>query len=71
MRLIAKSKENTINIRVDSIEVKEGEIVFAYRTPKDGIAPTEFVGMFDLGSMDYLYISEAREKYEQMQMAVR
>ena len=57
MRLMAKCKDMVCNIRVDSIE-KQEDVVFAYRIPADGIAPTEFVGCFDLGSMDYLYITE-------------
>lgn len=61
MRLIAKCKETTINIKVDCIE-RKGDVVFAYRSPIGSIAEIDFVGMFDLGSMDYLYVSEEREK---------
>lgn len=59
MRLIAKCKDTVVNIMVDSIE-KEEEVVFAYRKPAGGIAPTEFVGCFDLGSMDFLYVTDEK-----------
>ena len=57
MRLIAKCKDTICNIRVDDIERGE-DVVFAYRIPEGSTAATKFVGCFDLGSMDFLYITE-------------
>ena len=59
MRLIMKSKDAFCNIKVDAIE-KADDVVFAYKKPQGGIAATEFVGMFDLGSVDFLYVTEER-----------
>lgn len=59
MRLIAKCKDTMVNIKVDGIERKE-DVIFAYRQPHDAMAEIEFAGMFDLGSMDYLYVTEER-----------
>lgn len=62
MRLIAKCEDNVINIRVDALEIREGDTAFAFRKASNALTATEFVGMFDLGSMDYLYLSEERER---------
>lgn len=60
MRLIAKSADTNINIAVDEIE-RQDDIVYAYR--KDGsITANTLVGIFSIGSLDYLYLStEKRE----------
>ena len=60
MRLNMKCKDITCNIRVDSIE-KVDDVIFAYKKPQGGIAATEFVGMFDLGSVDYLYLTDEKQ----------
>lgn len=59
MRLIMKCKETFCNIRVDAVD-KQNDVVFAYRKPSGGMAATEFAGMFDLGSIDYLYLTDER-----------
>lgn len=61
MRLIMKCKDTVANIKVDEVE-RKGDVIFAYRTFSDeNFAPrTEFVGMFDLGSMDFLYVTEEK-----------
>lgn len=59
MRLVMKCKETTCNIKVDAIE-KQGDVIFAYKCSNGSLAATEFVGMFDLGSVDFLYLTEER-----------
>lgn len=59
MRLIARCKDMVCNIKVDSIERIE-DVVFAYRKPEGCVESTEFVGCFDLGVLDYLYVTEER-----------
>ena len=59
MRLVMKCKDQYCNIRVDSIE-KVDDVVFAYKRPQGGMEATEFVGMFDLGSVDFLYVTEEK-----------
>ena len=59
MRLIMKSGETFCNIKVDAID-KQGDVVFAYKCADGGMAATEFVGVFDLGSVDFLYVTEER-----------
>lgn len=49
-RLICKWKNGYCNIPVDRAE-RIGDVVFAYRSG-------DFVGMFDLGSVELLYISD-------------
>ena len=51
MRLLMKCKDTVCNIKVDFIEKRE-DVVFAYRRPSGSMTATEFVGMFDLGSVD-------------------
>lgn len=59
MRLLMKCKDTICNIKVDAIE-KNGDVVFAYRCPPDSLTATEFVGVFDLGSVDFLYLTDER-----------
>jgi hypothetical protein len=59
MRLIMKSKDAFCNIKVDAIEKVE-DVVFAYKKPHGSIAATEFVGCFDLGSADFLYVTDEK-----------
>lgn len=59
MRLIMKCKDTICNIKVDAIE-KQEDVVFAYKRPKGSMTATEFVGCFDLGSMDFLYVTDER-----------
>lgn len=59
MRLIMKCKDTVANVKVDAVE-KQGDVVFAYKKPQDGMAATEFVGCFDLGSVDFLYVTEEK-----------
>ena len=59
MRLIMKCKDTIANIKVDAIE-KQDDVVFAYKCPPMSMAATEFVGMFDLGSMDFLYVTDEK-----------
>lgn len=63
MRLIMKCKDTVANIKVDEVE-RRGDVIFAYKSvPVDNeklLAKTEFVGMFDLGSMDFLYVTEEK-----------
>lgn len=59
MRLIAKCKDTICNIKVDAID-KQEDVVFAYRKPQNSMTATEFVGCFDLGSMDFLYVTDER-----------
>ena len=59
MRLIMKCSDKMCNIKVDAIE-KVDDVVFAYKEPIGGIAATEFVGCFSLGSVDFLYVTDER-----------
>jgi len=52
-KLIVKAKDWYCNIPVTHIE-KDGPVVCAY----NGV---HFVGMFDLGAVDVLYVTEMRE----------
>ena len=61
MRLVMRSKDAFCNIRVDAIEKNE-DVIFAYKKPQGGIAATEFVGMFDLGSVDFLYVTDEKNE---------
>lgn len=61
MRLIAKCKDIVVNIRFDSYE-KEGDVVTIYNQLPIPQAPEVFVGRFNLSEMDYLYITEERQK---------
>ena len=61
MRLVMKCKETYCNIKVDSIE-KQEDVVFAYRKPPGSMTATEFVGVFDLGSVDFLYVTDERSE---------
>lgn len=69
MRLVGKCKEAVVNIKVDDVEVVDNCTVFAWKAGKEG---REFAGMFDLGAMDYIYVTEERGNgRDEMQMAVR
>lgn len=59
MRLIMKCKDTICNIKVDAIE-KQEDVVFAYKKPQTSMTATEFVGCFDLGSVDFLYVTDER-----------
>lgn len=63
MRLIMKCKDTVANIKVDEVE-RKGDVIFAYRTlisTDPRLMPkTEFAGMFDLGVMDFLYVTEEK-----------
>ena len=59
MRLIMKCKDTICNIKVDTIE-KQEDVAFAYREPQNSMTATEFVGCFDLGSVDFLYVTDER-----------
>lgn len=52
MRLIMKCKDTVCNIKVDAVE-KQDCVVFAYKSPPGSMTATEFVGCFDLGSVDF------------------
>lgn len=61
MRLIAKSNDSNVNIAVDEIERQE-DIVYAYRREAGSLTANTLVGIFSIGSLDYLYLStEKRE----------
>lgn len=59
MRLIMKCKDTICNIKVDAID-KQDDVVFAYKRPQGSMTATEFVGCFDLGSVDFLYVTDER-----------
>ena len=61
MRLIMKCKDTLANIKVDKVE-RMGDVVFAYKIPRGGMTETEFVGVFDLGSVDFLYVTEEKNE---------
>ena len=60
MKLVMRHKDLTCIMRVDGIE-KQGDVIFAYRKAPDSMTADVFVGMFDLGSVDFLYLTEERE----------
>ena len=62
MRLIMQSTNNkwSCNLKVDKIE-KRDDVVFAYRCPPDSMVATEFVGVFDLAAVDFLYINDEKQ----------
>lgn len=64
MRLIMKCKDTVANIKVDEVE-RKGDVIFAYRTQTftdPSLMPkTEFAGMFDLGVMDFIYVTEEKQ----------
>ena len=54
MRLVMKSGDAYCNIAADVVEKVE-DVVYAYNhTPNGNLA---FVGMFSLGSVDFLYLT--------------
>ena len=59
MRLIMKCRDQFCNIKVDAIE-KNDDVIFAYKKPQGSMTATEFVGMFDLGSVDFLYVTDEK-----------
>jgi hypothetical protein len=61
MRLVMKCKDTVCNIKVDAVE-KQGDVIFAYKAPQGSMAATEFVGCFDLGSVDFLYVTDERKE---------
>lgn len=64
MRLVMKSGDLIANLKIDQIE-RVGDVIFAYRNSKirpAELTPSEFVGMFDLGSVEFLYISDGGDK---------
>lgn len=61
MSLVMKCKDTVCNLRIDAAE-KVDDVIFAYKCPKGSMTATEFVGMFDLGSVDFLYITEERDR---------
>ena len=59
MRLIMKCKDMICNIRIDAIE-KQGDVVFAYKKANGSLTANEFAGCFDLGSVDFLYLTDEK-----------
>ena len=59
MNLVMRSKDINLVVKVDSVE-KQGDVVYAYKKAPGSITADEFVGMFDLGSMDFLYVTDER-----------
>lgn len=59
MRLIMRSHDTVCNIAVDAVD-KQGDVVFAYRKPQGSLVADQFVGVFDLGSVDFLYVTEEK-----------
>lgn len=60
MRLVARSKDIICNMRVDSID-RQGDVIFAYRKADGSMTADQFAGMFDLGSVDFLYVTDERK----------
>ena len=60
MRLMMKCKDTVANLKCDAVE-KRDDVVFAYKIPQGGMTATEFVGVFDLGSMDFLYVTDEKQ----------
>lgn len=56
-RLIVRWKDDYANIEVSHID-KNGDVVYAY----GGDEGNTFVGMFDLGAVDMLYLVPAPER---------
>ena len=57
MRIVMKSGDAYCNIAADVVE-KVDDVVYAYNhTPNGNLA---FVGMFSLGSVDYIYTTESK-----------
>ena len=54
-----KCRDTICNIKVDAIE-KQEDVIFAYKCPPGSMTATEFVGVFDLGSVDFLYVTEEK-----------
>ena len=59
--LVMKSKDIVCKMPIDAYEVKEGDMVYAYRKAPGALTADEFAGCFDLGSVDFLYLTEERE----------
>lgn len=59
MKIVMRSKDITCIMPVDGI-AKQGDVIFAYRKAPDSMTADVFVGMFDLGSVDFLYVTEER-----------
>ena len=57
-----RSGDKHANLRVDAVE-RIDDTLFAYRRRGNEVTPSEFVGMFSLGSVDYIYVSEGKEEY--------
>ena len=53
-RLVVRWRDAHCNIAITHI-VREGDVVMAYQDK-------EFVGLFDLGSVDALYVTDREEK---------
>lgn len=60
MRLVMRSGDITANLSVDAIE-RVGDVIYAYRRKDGAIEASEFAGMFDLGSVDFIYTTPERE----------
>ena len=58
--LIMKCDDTLCNMKVDAIE-RQDDVVFAYRKKDGEITASEFCGMFSLGSIDFLYVTNERE----------
>ena len=55
-----KCDDTLCNMKVDAIE-RQDDVVFAYRKKDGEITASEFCGMFSLGSIDFLYVTNERE----------
>ena len=66
MRLVVKFRDGYTNIEADRLE-REDDVVYAYRMVAVPVSESLFVedkilvGVFDLGTIDYLYLSEKKE----------
>lgn len=60
MNLVMRSKDTNLVMKVDGIE-KQEDVVYAYRKAPGALTAEKFVGFFDLGSVDFLYVTEERE----------
>lgn len=54
MRIVVKGRDWHCNLAVDEVE-RDGDTVFAYRGGR-------FVGMWDLGAVDCIWVSDRAEK---------
>jgi hypothetical protein len=54
-----KCNDTICNLKVDAIE-RQDDVVFAYRKRDGEITASDFCGMFSLGSVDFLYITDER-----------